>query len=83
MTSNLVLQHFERAVSLHNSGRLSEAEQLYQMLLMGDERHFEVLCRLGLVRLQQNRFADAEGLLRRAVKVDKRSLKLMNCSDRP
>jgi protein O-GlcNAc transferase len=67
------LTPFARAVTLHDSGRLSEAEQLYQMLLLGDERHFDVLCRLGLVRLQQNRFTDAEGLLRRAIKVDKRS----------
>jgi predicted O-linked N-acetylglucosamine transferase (SPINDLY family) len=67
------LQPFERAVALHNSGRLSEAEQLYQMILLGNDRHLDVLCRLGLVRLQQQRFADAEGLIRRAIKVDKRS----------
>jgi protein O-GlcNAc transferase len=67
------LQPFARAVALHDSGRLSEAEQLYQMVLLGDDRHFDALCRLGLVRLQQLRFGDAEGLLRRAVKVDKRS----------
>ncbi|THD70670.1 MAG: glycosyltransferase family 41 protein [Bradyrhizobium sp.] len=75
MNSNfgIPLQPFERAVSLHDSGRLSEAEQLYQMVLLGDDRHFDALCRFGLVRLQQQRFADAEGLIRRAIKVDKRS----------
>jgi protein O-GlcNAc transferase len=67
------LQRFARAVALHDSGRLSEAEQLYQMVLIGDDRHFDALCRLGLVRLQQLRFGDAEGLLRRAIKLNKRS----------
>lgn len=67
------LQPFARAVALHNSGRLSEAEQLYQTVLIGDDRHFDALCRLGLVRLQQLRFGDAEGLLRRAIKLNKRS----------
>ena len=75
MNSNfgMPLQPFERAVSLHDSGRLSEAEQLYQIVLLGDDRHFDALCRFGLVRMQQQRFADAEGLIRRAIKVDKRS----------
>lgn len=75
MNSNfgVPLQPFERAVSLHDSGRLSEAEQIYQMILLGDDRHFDALCRFGLVRLQQQRFAEAEGLIRRAIKVDKRS----------
>ena len=58
---------------MHDSGRLSEAEQLYQIVLLGDDRHFDALCRFGLVRMQQQRFAEAEGLIRRAIKVDKRS----------
>jgi tetratricopeptide (TPR) repeat protein len=36
-------------------------------------RHFDCLYRLGLLRLQQGRFAEAEPLFRRAVKIDKRS----------
>jgi protein O-GlcNAc transferase len=67
------LQMFQQAVLLHDRGRLREAEQLYQMVLMRDDRHFDSLCRLGLLRLQQRRFEDAERLFRRAVKTDKRS----------
>ena len=67
------LQIFQQAVLLHDQGRLREAEQLYQMVLMGDDRHFGSLCRLGLLRMQQRRFEDAKRLFRRAVKVDKRS----------
>ena len=66
-------QIFQRAITFHDYGRLSEAEQLYQTVLTGDDRHFGSLCRLGLLRLQQGRFDDAERLFRRAVKVDKRS----------
>jgi protein O-GlcNAc transferase len=66
-------QIFQRAIMSHDQGRLSEAEQLYQMVLAGDDRHFGALCRLGLMRSQQRRFDDAERLFRRAVKVDKRS----------
>ena len=67
------LQTFQQAVFLHDHGRFREAEQLYQKLLMGDDRHFGTLCRLGVLRLQQRRFEDAERFFRRAVKVDKRS----------
>jgi len=58
---------------LHDQGRVHDAEQLYQTVLMADDRHFPTLCRFGLLRLQQHRFADAEQLFRRALKVDKRS----------
>jgi predicted O-linked N-acetylglucosamine transferase (SPINDLY family) len=68
-----LLQHFARAAALHDSGRLPEAEHLYQMVLQADDRHFDALCRFAVLRLQQLRFADAEVLLRRAVKLDKRS----------
>jgi len=67
------LQIFQQAVLLHDHGRLGEAEQLYQTVLLRDDRHFGALCRMGQLRLQQGRFADAERCFRRAVKVDKRS----------
>jgi protein O-GlcNAc transferase len=66
-------QIFQQAIFFHDRGRLREAEQLYQQLLLSDDRHFGTLYRLGILRLQQRRFEDAERLFRRAVKVDKRS----------
>ncbi|MEP6836435.1 MAG: tetratricopeptide repeat protein [Bradyrhizobium sp.] len=66
-------QIFQQAILSHNHGRLSEAERLYQAVLMADERHFGALLRLGMLRLDQRRLADAEPLFRRAVKADKRS----------
>ncbi|MGB6287904.1 MAG: tetratricopeptide repeat protein [Xanthobacteraceae bacterium] len=66
-------QIFQQAALLHDHGRLRDAEQLYQLVLMRDNRHFGALSRLGLLRLQQRRFEEAERLFRRAVKADKRS----------
>src|SRR5947207_1638927 len=66
-------QIFQQANVLHDHGHFQDAEQLYQLVLLGDNGHFGALCRLGLLRLQQRRFGEAERFFRRAVKVDKRS----------
>jgi tetratricopeptide (TPR) repeat protein len=42
-------------------------------MLKADDRHFGATYRLGLLRLQQQKFDDAERLLRRAVKLDRQS----------
>jgi tetratricopeptide (TPR) repeat protein len=42
-------------------------------VLKADDRHFGATYRLGLLRLQQRKFSDAERLLRRAVKLDRNS----------
>jgi len=67
------LHAFQRASAFHAQGRLREAEQLYEIVLATDPRHFESVYRLGLIRLHQGRFTDAEALFRRAVKIEKRS----------
>ena len=67
------LQAFREAVALHDRGRLGEAEQRYEGVLRADGRHFQALCRLGLIRVQQGRLSDAVSLFRRALKVERRS----------
>jgi tetratricopeptide (TPR) repeat protein len=67
------LAAFQRAISFHNQGRLWEAAQLYESVLKADDRHFGALYHLGLLRLQQQKFDNAERLLRRAVKLDRNS----------
>jgi tetratricopeptide (TPR) repeat protein len=67
------LRAFREAVALHDRGRLGEAAQRYESVLQVDGRHFQALCRLGLICLQQGRFGDAVSLFRRAVKVERRS----------
>jgi tetratricopeptide (TPR) repeat protein len=64
---------FEEAVVFHSQGRFREAEQRYQAVLAVNDRHFDALYRLGLIRLQQGRFGDAAKLFRQAIKVDRRS----------
>jgi tetratricopeptide (TPR) repeat protein len=59
------------AISCHKQGQLSEAERHYEAVLEADARHFGAVHGLGLVRLQQGRFADAIPLLRRAIKIDR------------
>jgi tetratricopeptide (TPR) repeat protein len=68
-----IAQTFRDAAMLHDQGHLQEAEQRYRIVLEAEGRHFDALYRLGLIRLQQSRFADADLLFRRAVKVDPRS----------
>jgi protein O-GlcNAc transferase len=64
---------FEEAVVLHDAGELNKAEQLYETVLRSHPNHFGALCRFGIVRLQQGRFQEADGLLRRALKIDQKS----------
>jgi tetratricopeptide (TPR) repeat protein len=68
-----VAQTLAEAALLHDRGRLQEAEQRYRIVLDADGRNFDALYRFGLLRLQQTRFADAEILFRRGVKVAPRS----------
>jgi protein O-GlcNAc transferase len=67
------VQAFELAVSLHDQGRLLEAERLYAVVLKAKKRHFDALLRLGMIRLQQGRFEEAARLLRRSLKIDTNS----------
>jgi protein O-GlcNAc transferase len=68
-----VSQAFEQAASMHDQGRLLEAQHFYELVLVADRRHFGALCRLGLVQLQQLKFGEAVEFFQRALKVDKNS----------
>jgi protein O-GlcNAc transferase len=67
------LRVLQEAAALHAQGRFREAEQRYRIVLDADDRNFDALYRLGLLRLQQGRFGDAANLFRRAIKVERRS----------
>jgi tetratricopeptide (TPR) repeat protein len=67
------MQAFQQATVLHAQGRLWDAEQLYEIALKADDRHFDSVYRLGLIRLQQTRLSDAAALFRRALKIDRDS----------
>jgi tetratricopeptide (TPR) repeat protein len=56
-----------RAVSLHNEGRLAEAEALYGRILQAAPDHFDALHMLGVIRHQQGRDGEAFELIGRAL----------------
>jgi protein O-GlcNAc transferase len=58
---------FLDATQLYQSGRVGEAEQVYQRILNVDANHFGSLHHLGLIRAQQNRFDEAVHLLRKSI----------------
>jgi predicted O-linked N-acetylglucosamine transferase (SPINDLY family)/4-hydroxybenzoate polyprenyltransferase len=64
---------FEHAVVFHDLGQLEKAQGLYEKLLREQPDHFGALCRFGIIQLQWGRFEKAERLLRRALKVDRKS----------
>jgi predicted TPR repeat methyltransferase len=71
-------RNFHSAVSLHQQGRLREAEQLYRAVLEVRESDFDCLHNLGLLHAQEGRFDDAVGLLRAGARQDPRSVEVHN-----
>ena len=61
------------AVTLHQQGRLAEAEVLYKGVLQRMPRSFDALHLLGVVRFQQRDFGRAADLIRRALQVNPES----------
>jgi tetratricopeptide (TPR) repeat protein len=57
---------FAQALSLHEAGRLGEAEERYLSILAIDPGHVPALLHLGALRLQQGRHDDAIRLTREA-----------------
>lgn len=58
---------FDRALALHQQGRLAEAEPLYRRMLRTAPTHFDTLHLLGALCGQTDRFEDALQLLQRAL----------------
>jgi len=67
MSSHALL---ERAVSLHQAGRLSEADQLYRQILMQNPTHYPAQYRLALSLFQQRRQDEAMGAISAALSID-------------
>lgn len=60
----------KQAISLHQQGRLVEAEAAYKTILNADPNEFDALHMLGIINAQRNSFEEAERLIRRALAVD-------------
>ena len=59
----------QQAVTLHQKGRLTEAEILYARALMEQPDLFEPRYYLGVLKMQQNRLPDAASILEGALRV--------------
>ena len=68
-----VVSDLQRALALHRSGRLTEAEVAYRLILRQTPDEPEALNYLGLLRYQRGDAAQAHSLLRRAVTADPQS----------
>jgi tetratricopeptide (TPR) repeat protein len=62
-----IARAFKEAAALHGQGRLQQAEHLYQFVLAADNHHADAAYRLGLIRLHQTRFAEADAYFLRAI----------------
>jgi tetratricopeptide (TPR) repeat protein len=62
-----VLEKFVTAWKVYQSGRFSEAEQLYQQILITDPSQSEAWCLSGMCCQAQGKFAEAEAHFRKAV----------------
>ncbi|QQN61861.1 tetratricopeptide repeat protein [Bradyrhizobium diazoefficiens] len=60
----------DQAIAAHRSGNLSVAELAYTTILRGSKTHPIALHMLGLLHAQRGNFADAEPLLKKAVRLD-------------
>src|SRR5712692_4765728 len=65
-------QSFQQAVTLHQAGRLSEAEGIYRNILAVDPKHFHSLHLLGVIAHQVGRNDVAVDLIGQAIAANKR-----------
>jgi tetratricopeptide (TPR) repeat protein len=59
----------DEAVGQHQSGRLDEAEKLYNNILDSDPRNPDALHLLGVLKLQRGQLQDAQTLISRALEI--------------
>jgi protein O-GlcNAc transferase len=59
----------QNAIRLRRAGRLEEAAEIYQKILLSEPRNFEALHALGIVRYQRGQLEEAERLIGEAVSV--------------
>jgi predicted O-linked N-acetylglucosamine transferase (SPINDLY family) len=69
---------FERALALHQSGSIGEAQALYRQILQQVPNHFGALQFLGVSESQSGRYEEADRLLRQAVLLDPRSAAVLS-----
>jgi len=68
----------QRAIAAHRKGDLGTAERLYLEVLRAVPTEFNALQLLGVIRAQQRRLEEAEGLIRRSVQANPMNAEAQN-----
>lgn len=69
MSQAPAIYSIQQAASLHQSGRLDEAAQLYRALIEQDPRHFDAHHLLGVVMMQKGDYEEGATLIRQALEI--------------
>lgn len=78
--SNPVHAAYQAAFSLHQAGKLQEAERGYRQLLRSSPNHTSALHYLGVICLQTQRLEEAETLISRSLQQQEDASALLNLS---
>jgi predicted O-linked N-acetylglucosamine transferase (SPINDLY family) len=65
-----VASEFARAVSFYRQAKLGEAQRICRRIILAHPRHVEARHLLGVIRMQQGRFADAAKQIKAALETD-------------
>jgi Flp pilus assembly protein TadD len=68
-----VAERFRQAVTLHQGGRLAEAETIYRQIIDLDPNHAEAIHHLGVIAFQAGHPEDAVGIIRNALAINPRN----------
>ncbi|HUO99071.1 MAG TPA: sulfotransferase [Rhizomicrobium sp.] len=70
--------NLEHAMTLHEAGRLADAERAYAAVLSGEPANVEALLRFGVLRLQQGHAEESLALTARALALDPQSAEALS-----
>jgi predicted O-linked N-acetylglucosamine transferase (SPINDLY family) len=69
-TSNDLRTAFDKALSLHQNGRIDAARELYEEILRTHPNHDETIHLLGVICFEKGEFAESIRLISRAIEID-------------
>lgn len=70
-------EQFLKAVDLHKSGKLDQAKKLYEQVLRGDQKNFQIHLLLGILNIQDKNYKQAIIHLSNAEKIDEKDITLL------
>jgi protein O-GlcNAc transferase len=72
------IPNIEDAIQLHQNGNVSEAEAMYQRILLAHPQNADALYLLGVILHQRKEYIRAEELVRGAIAINKRAFEYRN-----